>query len=258
VTEPEFEYEFRQSDLNTYNMCPEQYRLDKAGELPRMETEATAVGTAVHAGIEAVLRREVTLDEGHDRAVEAFAELVPTIQKWNKADEQTCFHHVMNCYSAWADQVYPMLGEPMFIEESFKVLLSETPKRRIWLKGTVDFVDSDGDIWDWKNMGSEIPGWEAERFKIQPTAYTLAAHKAWGIESPKFYYAVMLKRAKPAPVQVLEVRRNERHWEWLRQQAEVLAMTIEANMPRWQLRDQGWHCSPKWCGAWDRCKGAVL
>jgi hypothetical protein len=256
--EPEFEYEFRQSDLGTWQMCPEQYRLSRAGELPRLETEATAVGTSVHNGIEAVLRGKVSLDEGHDVAVEHFDSMIPTIDRWNKFDAQACFTHVSNCYSAWADEVYPQLGAPMAIEESFKVLLSENERRRVWLVGTVDFIDEHGTVWDWKNMGSEIPGWEADRFKIQPTAYTFAAHEAWGVDRPGFNYAVMLKRTKPAPVQILAVERDARHWSWLAEQAETLAMAIEADIPRWQLRDQGWHCSPRWCGAWDNCKGKHL
>jgi hypothetical protein len=251
-------HDFRQSDLNTWMMCPEQFRLNRAGQLPRHESDATAVGTAVHHGIEGVLSGQCSLDEGHDLAAEKFTELLPTIERWNKADERTCYVHVSNCYTTWADQVYPMLPAAVLVEESFRVLLHEDEHRTIHLTGTVDMLDELGCVWDWKNMGAEIQKWEADRFKIQPTAYTYAARHAWGVEEPEFAYAVMLKRAKPVDAQILYVQRTEQHWEWLKRQAVSLALQIEAQLPVWHLRDQGWHCSAKWCGAWDSCKGAHL
>jgi hypothetical protein len=250
------EHTFRQSQLNTWLMCPEQYRLDAAGLLPRQETEATAVGTAVHAAIETVLRGDATIDEGHDAAMDAWDKIKPTIDKWVKASPETCVAHVSNCYNSWADTCYPQLPAIEAVEKQFNVLLYEDDDRRIYLSGTVDAVDETGCVWDWKTAGRAYEPWEADRFKIQPTVYTYAARHAWGIDNPEFAYAVMVKRATPVDAQILVVQRDERHWSWLQKQALSLALTIEADLPVWQLNDQGWWCSDRWCGAWASCKGA--
>lgn len=247
---------FRQSQLNTWLMCPEQYRLDQAGELPRQETEATAVGTAVHAAIETVLRGDCDVDAGHDAAMDAWDTIKPTIDKWIKASPELCATHVSNCYTSWADTIYPGLPEITMVEAKFEVELYRDDYRTINLSGTVDAVDADGCVWDWKTAGRAYEQWEADRFKVQPTCYTFAAHHAWGIDNPEFAYAVMVKRSTPPEGQIVRVQRDARHWAWLQKQALSLAFTIEADLPVWQLNDQGWWCSDRWCGAWDRCKGA--
>jgi len=252
------EHTFRQSELGTWMMCPEQLRLSRADMLPRRETEATAVGTSVHAGIEAVLKGEATHETGMDVALETWDSMIPNIDRWVRVSPEQCAVHVANCYSSWADTVLPGLPEIVMVEQHFKVLLSETAERRIWLSGTVDAVDADGTVWDWKTAGRAYEPWEADRFKIQPTVYTYAAKHAWGIDNHEFAYAVMVKKAQPVQAQVLRVQRNQGHWEWLNRQATSLAVAIEAELPVWQLNDQGWHCSPRWCGAWETCKGELV
>lgn len=239
-------------------MCPEQVRLDMAGLLPRQETEATAVGTSVHAGIEAVLKGEATHETGLDVALETWQEMIPQVDRWVKLNADQCAVHVANCYASWADTLYPMLPEIVAVEKQFRVLLCEDEHRRIWLSGTVDAMDVDGCVWDWKTAASlrSYEQWEVDRFKIQPTVYTYAAKFAWGVENPEFAYAVMVKRTTPGETHVIRVARDATHWAWLARQAVSLAVAIEADMPVWQLNDQGWHCSPRWCGAWDSCKGA--
>lgn len=250
------EHTFRQSELNSWMMCPEQFRLNRAGLLPRKETEATAVGTCVHAAIETVLRGDATVDEGHDKALEQWDAMQHQVDVWVKASPETCATHVSNCYSTWADTIFPQLPPITMVEAEFRTLLVDTPDRRIWLSGTVDAVDETGCVWDWKTASRPYEAWEADRFKIQPTVYTYAARTVWGVAEPSFAYGVMVKRAKPADGQILVVNRDESHWGWLARQAVALAVAIEADLPVWQLNDQGWHCSPRWCGAWDSCKGA--
>jgi hypothetical protein len=254
-----FEHTFRQSELGTWMMCPEQFRLNRAGLMPRQETEATAVGTSVHAAIEAVLKGEATADTGMDVALETWDSMIPNIDRWVKASPQQCAVHVSNCYSSWADTVYPALPPIERVEGHFNVPLHEDDQRVIRLSGTVDALDADGTVWDWKTAASlRSYNWEKQRFAVQPTVYTYAAAhpEGFNIENPTFAYAVMEKAAKPVEALILRITRDSGHWDWLTKQAISLAVAIEAEMPIWQLNDQGWHCSPRWCGAWDSCKGA--
>jgi hypothetical protein len=250
------EHRFRQSELNTWLMCPEQYRLGKADLLPRVESEATALGTAVHHGIETVLRGG-SLDDGMDATLAMWDELLPTIS-WVKATPEACAVHLVNCFESWAQHVWPLLPPIVMVEQQFETLLVDTPERRIWLSGTVDAVTEDGCVIDWKTAASPSAHqpWEAQRFKVQPTVYTYAARTCWDIQAPTFAYCVMLKRTTVTEPLIIEVTRSEGDWGWLARQAVSLALQVEANLPVWQLNDQGWHCSERWCQAWASCKGA--
>ena len=44
-------------------------------------------------------------------------------------------------------------------------------------------------------------------------------------------------------------------WASLVALARSAGTLIAADLPVWPLRMEGWHCSPKWCGAWSSCRG---
>lgn len=120
-----------------------------------------------------------------------------------------------------------------------------------------------GIVWDWKTAGRQYESWEKERWAIQPSVYTWAACHEWPelndfTDPHTFTYAVMLKNGSTA-VQILDVERHQGHWNWMIRQARAIANMVRTNENGpWPLMDHGWHCSPKWCGAWDACKGAEL
>lgn len=252
-------HRFRQSQLNTWLMCPEQLRLEMAGLLPRTPTEATEIGTAVHFGIEQVLSGACQVEDGMDAAMTKWDELSRNENmRWVKASAQQASAFVANCFDSWCD-AYPSL--PMFtlVEEQFEVKLYEDDQQEIWLAGTIDALDEHGTVWDWKTAASlnayakhEIPR------KVQPNVYTYAAHHLWDSETPEFCWGIMVKAAKPKPLETITVTRGPGDWKWLTQQCLALAAMIEADFAPWPLNDQGWHCSPRWCNAWDQCKGSYI
>jgi hypothetical protein len=133
----------------------------------------------------------------------------------------------------------------------------------ITIAGTMDYVDEFECIWDWKTAGREYEAYEYKRYKIQPTVYTFAlAHELGLHDHPEvvdweFSYGISIKSGRKTN-QMLHVTRNNGHWSWLQEQFVAIGNLILADLPTWPLNDQGWWCSPKWCSAWDQCKGKHL
>jgi len=259
-------FSFRQSWIGTYQMCPEQARLEMHGLLPRVETEATAIGTAVHGAIEAVLSTQMSYDDAMQLALLTFADFseLPEFEYVNVKSFDLCLDYVSNCFTSWYEHIYPVLGESLSIERNFRVTLGSRHLQRIDLTGTWDLDDSIAGLVDWKNKGSDIKRWEVDRWGIQPTVYTYAKRVLDDLPMTgdmRFTFVNMVKSSYVQRPQVVEVQRNEAHYEWLRKQLwQIVDMYTATNngQQQWQLNDAGWWCSPKWCTNWDNCKGAIM
>lgn len=265
-------FTFRQSWIGTAQTCLEQARLDMLGQLQRVETDATAIGTAVHAGIEAVLAQRVDGDEALDLALAEFARLErdPTFQYKQTTGFQQCTEYVVNCFTSWWQHIYPQLGEPLSVERNFKVKLDDRDGgfyglSEIWLSGTWDLDDSAWGIVDWKNKGHEIKRWEVDRWSVQPTVYTYAKRVLDGLDMDEpmdFTFVNMVKGPVREP-QVVTVQRHRSHYEWLRAmlwRIVDLYWATDAGRIGWPMNDGHVLCSTKWCTefAAGRCKGAYL
>jgi len=263
----EYTMPVRQSDLNTFNMCPEQARLKFAGKLPARTTEAMALGTADHAGIEAVLAHGATRVEAIDVIAWQLENLLdgPDFEMV-KLDTDTYFHYAFMCFDAWYDHIRPHIGDVIAVEETFKLPFAIYPIANGWrvkveLHGTIDCVTSKA-IWDWKTANSswKSSAWEKERWAVQPTIYSWAVNELGLDTDPTtFSFGVMVKGKDPADpksAEIVTVRRDRQHYRWLERQIEPLVHLLVAQLPKWPLNDQGWWCSGTWCPAWSQCKGA--
>lgn len=264
-------YRMRQSWLKTLGMCGERSRLEWVGEMPREESDGTIGGTAVHAGIEDSLR--VIIDGGdpppvqfgldaYDRAFDlelANAEEHGVPVRWHKGQETTTRRKYARCFEVWHEKVLPRL-DPIAVEIDFGPLVfHEDDRRVIEINGQIDYLDRRG-LMDWKTSGRAYEAWEKRRFDLQSTLYGFAA-QALDLIPPgpfEFTFGVLIPRAQSAVVQKVVVERDESHFAWLRLQALAACELIDAELPVWPLNDDGWHCSPKWCGNWSKCKGAAL
>lgn len=268
---------FRQSSLNTADLCLERYRRERDGLMPDIETDAASMGTAMHAAIELALQHMLNGDEPPDQEqlVDAYQEAfthqmgLPGFA-WVKYDEARCRNLGARFVRHWYQELLPSL-DPMKIEWEFEENLYIDDERTIWLTGTIDLIDAKWGLVDWKSSGGGTKGgstradgsivqpkgpykeWEYRRWAIQPTVYTWAAGKH-GYPADRFTYAVMYEHG----VQTFEVERGPEHWAWLTDKALALAHLCEANLPVFPKSDQSALCSPKWCPAWQDCKGKYL
>lgn len=246
------EHTFRQSWLKESTLCPERARRNLKGTLPDRETDAAAIGTAVHAGIEAVLRNEVTdYRDALSVAVSEFEQIEahPSFT-WTKYSHRVAQDRISTYLGHWWG--IKDMFRPVDVEWTFNEVLWEDEDRIVRVSGTIDLVDERLGLIDWKTSGNgAYETWEYDRWAIQPTVYTFARHDADQPQHP-FTYNVMHKDG----VQTFTVWRSEKDWDWLKQRAVQLAKMIEADLDEWPMHDDHALCSAKWCPAWDTCKGA--
>ena len=258
-----WEHRFRQSWLNTLSHCPEQARAQWLGEFDEDEhTDSTALGTAVHAGIEVCLQEQADgqgpLDV--DDCVEVARMELERIGEWKytKYPYKRVPELAEKLVTTWYDHVRPHV-RPSLVEHHFSHALHEDTKRVILVSGTIDCVDDDLLVWDWKTGSRPYEPWEYQRWAVQPTAYTWAIAQEFEAVDRRgpwwFRYAILRTDGE---VQYLKVRRGEPHVEWLRKQALAAAELIEQGLDAWPLNDAGWWCSDKWCPKFAECKGAVM
>ena len=248
----------RQSWLGTLAMCPERARQDMLGLSESSESTSTAIGTAVHYGIEQCLSETIrtqaplSMEETVEASMEEWARKVPEIVRWNHS-EKNAEEIVGKNTVAWWDEVRADV-RPKAVEWFFELPLVVDQKPEIWLQGTVDCVQDDGlPIIDWKNPGRKPSSeWEKKRWSVQAAAYTWAAVKdGMATDPPGFEFVHLVK----GDVHRTLVEYGPAEWASLVALARSAGTLISADLPVWPLNMTGWHCSPKWCGAWSTCRG---
>ena len=259
---------FSQSLLNTFQTCPEQARHELLGDVPRIESPKMALGTAGHAAIEATLRaiqddKNFTFDDAADLMVSTFEDrtYLAEYQPDETLDIEWAKRRGVSALSNWWDDVRPQV-DPLFIEQPFEYLLWSDAQRQIYMKGTIDCVDTKRAIWDWKVSGSERKAWKDQRGSVQAATYTLGLAKRGRMAgvvpdtTMNFKYAVMHEKG----VQIVDLQQTLKHWFWLQEQALSLAYLVEANLPKWPVVDDDWHCNVNWCPVFasKQCKGAYF
>ena len=270
-----WEHTFSQSLLGTFQSCPEQARqilfkeVDTSGS-----TDSQALGTGVHAGIEYALWEQKTSDRmlyAADMIDCTYAELDDLEWTYTKLSRAKVYDLAAIMLHAWHRDVYGTF-EPDKIEHKFRRLLYSGKHRDIYIAGTMDCVDTDGLLWDWKTGSRPYERWEKQRWATQPTAYTWAWWDECNDEALRlgypdeipiemevqdFRYAVMLY---DGGVQLLDIWRDQSHVNWMKAICSQIAWMIEHGLNPWPMTDAGWHCSETWCPVFaeGKCKGAHM
>ena len=257
---PEDRIILRQSWLGQLAMCPERARQDMLGISESTESTSTAIGTAVHYGIEQCLIEQMETGDPLPKSETICASLEEWVRKeqeivrWNhKVDE--CVKIIEVNTAAWWDEVRQDI-KPIAVEHKFELPLVVDHKPEIWLQGTIDCVQEfPRPIVDWKNPGRKpSDDWEKKRWSVQAAAYTWAvsAMADNNLTEPLDFEFVYLVKGK---VYRTTVNAGPAEWASLVALARSAGTLISANLPVWPLNMAGWHCAPKWCGAWSTCRG---
>lgn len=264
-----------QSQLKQIDVCPERGRLTLLGEMPRYSTDSTALGHAVHEAIEACLTDVIdgfgpwALRDMIDVAIMSFEEeMADPTSRWVKVKTSPTIHAQLGrCLTTWYELVLPTL-DPFAVEVNFGPLtIHEDESRVIQVLGQIDYVDAQTGLADWKTTGREWIEWEHKRWDVQPTLYTAAFYAYWGDPLAKLPPPISDDFEFPAPwtwhvlnvdgsYQRIETTRSFADWDWLTDRCLVVAKQLEGQLEHWPLNDTSALCSPKYCGAWDTCKGA--
>ena len=260
----------RQSWLNDAMLCPERARLGVLKPEWRSGSDATVLGTAVHTAIEQVLRGACVIDSIDAAFVDGLEQAMVKepnfkFQSMTSVADMENFGLVM-CQS-FARDIYPSVQLGGEVEKTFATHLVtvETPMHpkpvRIMLSGTMDYLQPDGTVWDWKTAARKYSQSEKQKQSIQASVYCYAVvNNGWASGYPvRFNYGVMT-RVTNSVGQIVPVVRTESHARWLQSQVTsvVLSGLAVGLENQWFANDQNNLCSSKWCNFWSICKGSSV
>ncbi len=253
----------RQSWLNDLMICPERARLGIQMPEWRQSSDATHIGTSVHSGIEHILTHHDDKG-GVNVAMETLRTLIDTepfrMNSTSSVDEME--FHVANMMATFVIEILPLVEAGGSAEKTFATKLADVEENvELWLSGTIDYIEPNGTLWDWKTAARKYSQGEKQRQSIQASAYACAAVQCgWVADYPiRFNYGVMT-RAKKSVGQIVPIVRTKQHVDWLIHQASNAVRSLSAiglDNP-WMANDQHGLCSEKWCPYWSICKGSRI
>ena len=261
----------RQSWLNDIMICPERSRLSVTMPEWRIGSDATHIGTAVHAGIEHYLTHD-SADACINKAVDELERLIVEekfrVNSTDGVDDMRMYTHML--MHTFLNDIAPHVVKGGRCEQKFGLKLYDLPtdeslpfdaQPAVWLGGTIDYIDPNGVVWDWKTAARKYSQGEKQRQSIQATAYAIACvENGWSPGYPvDFKYGVMT-RAKKSVGQVVPVVRTQQHVDWFKHQVQsVVEPMMSIGFDRnWMANDQHGLCSEKWCPYWSICKGSHI
>lgn len=244
------------TQLNMFLRCPRQYEYRYMRGLKVPPSGAMVQSRVWHETVEFNYRqkihsdRDLALGEMQEFFVSQFdaalaseeVALEPGEKPGKLKDQGTAI--VAAHHKAVAPAVRPLL-----VEEHFIVGLGEDFP--FDLAGVWDLVERDGTIADNKAY-SKTPQQEDLDKDLQFTIYALGFRATRGEIEPGLRMDAIVKTRNPRAVQ-LHTRRTNGHCRWLLGLIEQVGKAIASGI--FYPNPNGWHCSPKFCGYWDRCMG---
>ncbi len=262
----------RQSWLGDALMCPERARLSALHPETRKENDSAMMGTAVHAGIEAVLKEELDPQYIGEHSVEAFRLREQELHAIGKSinitntDPKNWDKHINSMAEAWVRDIYPHVPRGGITEFKFETkvgaIANELFEYELWFEGTMDYFHPQG-IWDWKTAARKYYEAEKQSQNIQSAIYAESAVTLGMMNyDVDFTFGVMIRNASSTG-QILTVNRTASHGQWIVNQTKSLVntlLTMQKNLPqeKWLVNDQHYLCSQRWCPVWSMCKGSYL
>ena len=251
----------RQSWLGDMTICPERARLGQVRPDLRTGSDATIIGTAVHMGIEQFLDGHVdTLADMQDVALAEFNRLDALPHKVTNIIADEIPGYIGSMCEAWHRDILPEVALKGVTEMYFEVDMGlDIQGYSVWLEGTMDYLDTNGTIWDWKTAKKPYYMAEKQKSAIQPTVYNYAAHKLGlvGDGDSAFKYGVMIRQLAPKG-QVGIVMRGAESRAWLEHYVTgAVNMALKTDTKNiWLMNDTSPLCSENWCSFWSICKGS--
>lgn len=265
-------HDFRQSTVGELDICPERGRATMAGQMPRIEKDATCIGTAVHAGIEAAniaLKTGLPLMPSDiiEIALAEFVSLSELIEfRWEKYNPKKAEYLIKRSCELFWEELYHTL-RPVLVEHDFgPFVVYEDEHRIVRIKGTLDMYDANEGGIDWKTSGDSRKymrgfggdAWKLDRWEVQPTFYCEALRQLgyYGNDGPWpfTYHAFDFGSAEPKLV-TCKVARRPQDVHWAVERLKSYVEMIERDVTLWPKQDNHALCSPKWCDWWQFCKG---
>ena len=260
----------RQSWLGDAMLCQERGRRMLVSPEFRKTNDSASLGTAVHAGIEAILKGTVAPSDAHHVSVAKLHHIQETEQvNITNTDPSTWEDLVRSMTNSFVSGVLPEVPSGGLPEHKFEYFSNSlVDDYAIWFEGTMDYFHPSG-VWDWKTAARKYSLLEKQTQSIQASIYSGYALQSGESEigadgSIPFNFGVMIRNMK-GDSQILRIKRNSAHAMWVTEQATTLVRSAlamrdtngEWNRP-WLKNDQHFLCSDRWCPWWSVCKGVYI
>jgi len=251
----------RQSWLGDMAICPERARYGQTRPDLRTGSDATNIGTAIHAGIEQVLNSVVnSRDEFHAVVAGEYERLDALPHKTTNIIPESIPESLKSMGEAFYESILPYVTLGGTAEQKFAVpLYTRTDGYQVWVEGTMDYVDPNFMVWDWKTAGKPYYEKEKQKSAIQPTVYCYATSYIMpdAAAAGNFRYGVMIRQPKPK-AQIVNITRGQDDYVWLLKQVSSAVNMAETmgHKAHWLMNDTTPLCSEQWCSFWSICKGA--
>ena len=259
----------RQSWLGDAMLCQERGRRMMVSPEFRTTNDSAVMGTAVHAGIEAVLTNKIDARDAHHVSVAKLNHIKETENvKVTNTDPSSWEDLVRSMTNAWVSGVLPEVPLGGDSERKFEYS-SDTFVNgyELWFEGTMDYMHDTG-LWDWKTAARKYSLLEKQTQSIQASIYAGYALSTGDVSldaegNVDFTFGVMIRNMK-GESQLVRIKRSSAHVMWVTEQATTLVRLALAmreddgfNKP-WLKNDQHFLCSARWCPWWSVCKGVFV
>lgn len=269
---------FRQSGVNDARMCLEMTRQKQAGSYVDRNNDSALIGTAVHAGIEAVLyglvdQYAVALEDAVDEATGVLQDGWGNCRQTLNISLHDAMAMATDGVTRWWKGYLPSIitdieqgWEIIGVEQGFEQTVAVREDYDIGIQGTADLVmahhaDQRFRVIDWKTSKGAYGGsnyWKHDRYSVQPTFYLTAFADMLGmpIEHGSFEFVRIGRGQTSQEVEVTLISRTVEDTGFLITELDALA-GLDPAKP-WPLGPSDWWCSPKWCPHWKNCRGSFI
>jgi hypothetical protein len=257
----------RQSWLGDSMLCQERGRRMIVSPEFRTTNDSAAMGTAVHAGIEAVMRGVIDPRDAHHVSVKKLDQLRDEGIKVTNTDPSTWEDLVRSMTNAWVSGIYPEVPLGGVSEKKFEYNSGAVVgDYELWFEGTMDYSHESG-LWDWKTAARKYSLLEKQTQSIQASVYAGHALSEGMVDEDgtvSFTFGVMIRTMK-GDSQLVRIKRSSAHVMWVTEQAKTLvgsALALRSQDGSWNRswlkNDQHFLCSNRWCPWWSVCKGVFI
>ena len=243
------------TQLNMFLRCPRQYEFRYIDGLKIPPSGAMVQSRVWHETLENNYRQKITSDtdlplpDMQEFFAARYDEVLGNEEVQFEGDENPARlkDQGVSIVSTHHKIIAPRV-RPAIVEEKFLISLGEDFPYE--LMGIWDLVEADGTIVDNKAYKRTPSQKDIDR-DLQFTLYSLGYRASKKEIEKGIRMDAVIKNKQPRAVQLRTSRTNE-DCRWLLSLIEKVVQAIQGGT--FYPNPSGWHCSPKFCGYWEKCK----